>query len=425
MRDSALHEVLQAFTADTAAALSSERAAGADVPFEVVETDRRRGCPPLYCYRALTGEFIEQRIGLLSGLSTYAPAARALAGRDRAAAYLTMRGAAKVPDEGRELADAVLKTFLGCVFAERSDFEMDPDRFESAYEELEKALLDGRAVATVIAPLLGLSLDERTWQLELAEGLSLVRGDRFDDAPPDAAWDEAGEPRVLVVMTEAHDRSAPAPLPTACERFRRLVTALRLFEAGDFGLGPLAWWRIDFGAWRPAAVARPLPARPSTLVGARQEDELRGFCNLMARRLPALAGGSFGSPELAWAVARFELGCERSDPLQALTDHLLAMRALLEPEGPGSSRLPQRVALICARPEDRAVQAERMAEAITLERAMLIGMAAEDESAAELAQEVAEHLRALLRDALCGHLDTDLVSVAESVLAEEMAAAPA
>jgi hypothetical protein len=31
---------------------------------------------------------------------------------------------------------------------------------------------------------------------------------------------------------------------------------------------------------------------------------------------------------------------------------------------------------------------------------------------------VAEHLRALLRDALCGHLDTDLRAVADELLAE-------
>ena len=40
-----------------------------------------------------------------------------------------------------------------------------------------------------------------------------------------------------------------------------------------------------------------------------------------------------------------------------------------------------------------------------------------------LIDELAENLRAILRDALCGHLDSDLVSVADELLAE--AAQPA
>jgi hypothetical protein len=237
--------------------------------------------------------------------------------------------------------------------------------------------------------------------------------------------DEDGQPRVLAVLKVTQNRSAPPPLTAARERFGRLLTAIRLYEGGTFGLGPLAWWRTDFGAWQPAAMTRPLPVTTTTVIPARQEDELRGFCNLMSRRLPALAAGSFGSPELAWAVDRFEMGCERSSPWQSLTDYLLALRALLEPESPGGCRLPQRVALLCAQPEDRASQAERVAHAITLERAVLTGMAIEDRGTAELVEDLGDQLRALLRDTLCGHLDPDLVSVAESVLAEDMAAAPA
>jgi hypothetical protein len=336
-----------------------------------------------------------------------------------------MSGATQVPDGARERADAVLLKFLARAFADRSDFEMDPVRFGAAYEELEKTLLDGRAVVTLIVPLLGLDLEERTWQLELGEGMSLVRADRFDDAPPEVALDETGQPQVLAVMTVTQNRVAPPPLTAARERFGRLLTAIRLYEGGTFGLAPLAWWRMDSGAWRPAAVARPLLVTATTQIPAHQEDELRAFCNLMSRRLPALAAGSFGSPELAWALSRFEMGCERSSPWQSLTDYLLALRALLEPEGPEACRLPQRVALICAQPEARAAQAERIADAISLERAVLTGMTVEGRGGAELVEELGDHLRALLRDTLCGHLDTDLVSVADAVLAQDMATAPA
>jgi hypothetical protein len=437
VRDPALHELLQAFTTDTAATLAGERAAGAEIPFEVVEAAAgRHGNPPLYCYRALTDQFIERRMGLLSGLASYAPAARALASRERAGTYLNMRGTSRVPEETRELADAVLLSFLGQVFSDRSEFEYDPARFESAYGELENALMAGRAVATVLVALVGLALQERTWKLELGGGLSLVRGDRFQDAPPEVVWDEREEPYVLAVLTASQDLSDPLPWAEARVRFSRLLTAARLFERGPFSLGPLAWGRVDFGAWRPVALG-PDTRRPGALgqdgsgpverklLPAEQEDEFRGFCNLMARRLPSLAEGSFGSPEMAWALARFEMGCERGSPLEALSDYILALRALLEPEGPGNSRLPQRLALICARPEERPRLAERVAIALTLERSVITGMSAADEYSAQLVAEMGEHLRALLRDALCGHLQSDLVGVAETVLAGELAAASA
>lgn len=412
--------------------LSGQRAEGADIPFEVVEAAAgRHGNPPLYCYRALTGEFIEHHMGLLSGLDSYAPAARALAGRERAGTYLSMRGISRVPEEARELADAVLLSFLGQVFSDRSEFDYDAARFEAAYGELENALLAGRAMATIVVPLVGLALEERTWKLELGEGLSLVPGDRLQDAPPEVVWDEREEPYVLAVLTVTQERSASLPWAQARRRFSALLTATRLFERGSYRLGPLAWGRVDFGVWRPAALGSEPPPSDGrapaerTLIPAEHEDEFRGFCNLMARRLPALAQGAFGSPEMAWALSRFEMGCERGSPLEGLSDHLLALRALLEPEGPGNSRLPQRLALICARPDERAKLAERVAVALTLERSVITGMSAADEYSDQLVRDMGEHLRALLRDALCGHLQPDLVGVAETVLAEELDAAPA
>ena len=117
------------------------------------------------------------------------------------------------------------------------------------------------------------------------------------------------------------------------------------------------------------------------------------------------------------------MGCERLAPFEALTDYLLALRALLEPEGPASGRLAQRLAAICAEPADRAALAERTAHAISLERAVIAGLAPAEPGVDALVDELAEHLRALLRDVLCGHLDVDLRSVADSLLAEAAVAA--
>lgn len=393
-------------------ALCAETASGAEISFELIDAaGGPRGRVPLYCYRPLTGEFIRDRLGLLSGLATYPPALRAVRSLDGVEAYLTRRGEARIPSEERERGDLALRSFLLALYDERTDFEFDQDRFEAAYGELEQALYEGRAVTTVVAPLLGIALDPATSELALGEGLSLVRGDALEDAPPDAVWGERDEPNVLIVLSAAQDRAAPAPVSVARARFRRTLSALRLFEHGGYALGPVAWTRIDAGAWRVLPLGGSgRPGLPRQIAG-EHEDELRAFCNLVARRTPR--GG-----EVSWALARFEMGCERLAPFDGLTDYLLALRALLEPEGPASGRLAGRLAVICARPEDRAATAERVAHAISLERAVIGGLAPAHPGADALVDELARHLRALLRDVLCGHLDSDLCAVADELLAQ-------
>lgn len=392
-------------------ALCAETDSGAEVQFELVDTaGGSRSRVPLYCYRPLTGAFIEDRLGLLSALSTYSPAVRALSGLEGVEAYLRQRGESRIPSEPRECADAALRELLSLAYAERSDFAFDEDRFESAYDELERALYHGRAVTTVVAPLLGIALDPQTVEVALGDGLSLTRGDALEDAPSEAIWTEGEEPNVLIVLSTAQDRSAPAPVSVARARFRRTLTAMRLFERGGYALGPVAWTRIDAGAWRSVALGGS--GRPGLIswIPAEREDELRAFCNLMARRVPRTG-------EIAWALARFEMGCERLAPFEALTDYLLALRTLLEPEGPSSGRLSGRLAAICAAPEDRAAVTERVAHAISLERAVIGGLAPPQPGVNALIDELAEHLRALLRDVLCGHLDSDLCAVADELLA--------
>jgi hypothetical protein len=417
-----LHGILEAFTADAAGQLATETANGAEIPFEVTETEGRRGGAALYCYRPLTGAFIRERLELLSALPTYAAASQALAGLEGVGTYLRERGEVRIPGEPRERSDHALRSFLDCVFEERSQFGFDPARFDQAYAELERALFDGRCIGTVLAPLLGVALDPGTPELPLGQGLSLVRGETLSDAPAEAVWgtytpDErvGEEPNVLIVLTTSQERAVRSPVSIARARFRRILTALRLFERGGYALGPVAWTRTDTGGWRPVALGTSGRPRLLTLIRAGQEDELRAFCSLIARRAPT--GG-----ELAWALARFEMGCERLAPFEALTDYLLALRALLEPEGPGSGRLAQRLAMLCAQPADQAALAERTAQAISLERSMITGIGPVQNGVDALVDEISEHLRALLRDALCGHLDADLRSVADELLAEAAAA---
>jgi hypothetical protein len=409
VRNGTLHAALEAFTLDVSAALEAERAAGAELPFEVVEEPARP--TPLYCYRALTAEFIGARLGLLSALPTYASASRALEAIESMDAYLRHRGARSTPAAPRERIQLALERFLAAVFAERSQFEFDRGRFEAAFAELERVVYQGRCVTTALAPLLGVALDPATPKVALGDGLALVRGECFDDAPVEAVWG-GGEANALVVFTIVGDRRAPLPVDLARSGFRRVLIALRLFESGAYALGPTAWIRPDTGSWQPLALPYSGHAGPRTAIAADHEDELRAFFNLIARRAPA------GS-RLAWALGRFEMAAERSVPLEALTDYLLAARALLEPEAAGTGRLADRLAAICASPADRPRVCARIAQAAALERLVVSGTVAVDPDSQALVGELCEHLRALLRDMICGHLGGDVRALADELLADE------
>jgi hypothetical protein len=419
MRDRALHAALRAFTDDAALTLSADVAAGAEVPFELAaEGGRRR--TPLYCYRPLTGAFIDDRASRLAALESHTAALRALEAIEDLDAYLRVRGDARPPRGARPRAQAALRAFLERVFAESTDFALAPDRFEQAYAELEATTVATRpATATLVVGLPGLRLATDT--VPLAHGVALARAGAVDDAPPDAGWLAAhdGEPNVVAVLTLADAREADG----APERLRRLVRALRLYDTGAVGLAPVGWARRDDDAspWQLVALGGTLPRPGAPLdVAADQEDELRAFVALTARRMPR--GGA-----LAWALGRFDLACEREDPRDALTDLLLALRALLEPEGadtaPDPGRLPRRLAALCAVPEERATLAAHVVRAVALERGHVAGHAPPATAVAAAVDELTEHLRALLGDALCGHLDADLAAAADALLAAP--AAPA
>lgn len=415
MRHRPLHAALSAFAEEAASQLAEETADGADVPFEIIESRGARRDTPLYCYRPLTETYIRDRKGVLERLPSYHAAVHALAGFDGIGDYLREQSEPRVPGEPRERADVALRVFISRVFSEATDFVVTPERLDRAYDELEDALLEGRAEAVVVAPILGLRIVSA--EVPLGQGLSLIRGEELPDAPADAIWSGgADEPAVLACLTLTDDVGAYAPLVEANTRFRRLLSALRLYDPLRVALGPVAWERTGAGPWTLGALGTG--GRPSGVLRIEEaaEDELRAFCNLVARRTPR-AG------ELAWALRRFELGCERGSAFEALTDHLLALRALLEPEGPQSGRLAGRIAALCATPEHRLRVTERIAHAVSLERSIIAGIAPSDGGIDQLLAEVTAHLRALLRDVLCGHLDADLRSLADRLLAEESAAA--
>ena len=410
MHNRALHDSLAAFVEEAARQLADEVSGGAEVPFELMEANPpTRNSAPLYCYRPLTGRFIGERAGALGGLPTYLAAVQGLSALPDLPAYLQARGRRTPGPDSRSQADAALQAFLTAVWTEATDFTFDPQRFAIAYAELEATAYDGCTLSVVIAPVEGLVIESD--EVALGEGLALVRAGTLRDAPGEVATDELTTVAVLALEGARGDDRA---LEGAGRRLRRLQTALRLWDDAEPSLGPAAWARTDGSAWFAVPLATGV-RRPTgdCLVTAEEEDALRAFCSLVSRRTPR-AG------ELAWALRRFELGCERPSAVEALTDWLLAGRALLaDAERPGYERMPERMAAICAAPEDRAGAERRLRGAISLERAAVAGLVRPEPDVEELISELGANLRAMLRDVLCGHLEPALRRVADDLLVVE------
>jgi hypothetical protein len=363
--------------------LAEEVAAGAEVPFELIE--QGRASAPLYCYRPLTDRFIAEHLGMLERLPSYPAAAQGLAALPNLSAYLIARGRRTPATDRRAQGDAALEAFMTALW--------------------------GEATEVVLVPVDGLVIDAD--EVALGDGLSLVRGSTLDSTPTDLHGDDYATVAVM------HLESAPGESPsleTAGRRLRRLQTALRLWDDAEPSLAPIAWARTDGGPWLSVPLATGLRRMDGDcLLSPEEEDPLRAFCALIARRTPR-AG------ELAWALRRFELGCERSSPWEALSDWLLAARALLgDVDATGDERVFERLAAICAAPEERPAMVRRLRDTAALERAAISGRVTPDPALEEMVEDLGSHVRAVLRDVLCGHLDPALRPLADGLLEEQPA----
>jgi len=409
MRNRELHHTLRDFALEAAALLEEELRNGAEIEFEVHEQPAGSKTV-LYRYTPLTSKFIDERWDRLRALSSCDPAARALG--NGAALYLRLQGVPGVD------AEPALRELLDRLYDDATTFEFPEERFEKVYGDVERTLYQDSVAATVVGSLPGLELEHG--RVDLGDGLSLIGGEAID-APPEAVWSDprerSGEPNVLVVLERDIRTDMPLPVTEARIRFRRLLMAFRLFKPGAVALGPLAWSRADQGAWQPVLVgsAGHLRGEPWLLTAA-EEPELRELIEMLER---ARAGGA-----VAWALARFEMGCERPLDTEALSDYLLALRALLDgSDDTGRASLALRLAALCAEESDRRALQRRVELAFALERFVIGGGSGEayvdtigSESPRELVLEVEDQLRALLRDVLCGFLDADLKSAADDIL---------
>jgi hypothetical protein len=307
------------------------------------------------------------------------------------------------------------------VFDEQTDFELRPERLRAALERLERAALAGPSHTTLLATLHGLTICSS--EIALTSGLTIAQPQVLEGLPEAALAParDAGQDHLIVALAAGEDDPDEA-VANGRLILKDLLRALRLFGDGRVTLGALGWARLAGGSWRAVALGAGGRPHGMLVVTVEQEDELRAFCNLVSRRAPH-------GNALAWALQRFELGCERQSPFEALTDHLLALRALLEPEGAASGHLPGRLAALCATPERRLELTERTIAAVALEREIVSGASVPRDGRSrtarqDLARDMADHLRALLRDVVCGHLDADLVGLADRLLLADAPAVP-
>jgi hypothetical protein len=405
VRDPLLNEALRRLAAEAATRLTTLVASGDQIPFDVAE----QAGPDdafFHSYVPLTARYVREREAELRLLPAFEPAREAVALAGVAAPYLEQRGE-NVPSEPGERAARLLTVFIASLWDGCSEFSLDRDRLESALAVLDAEAGDVDEAEVVVVPIAGLRMPVA--RLQLPHGAQLVRADSFE-APIEAMRSEgmgraAWEPQFLAIAEQGEGADSAT---AALRQLGELISVMRLFKRGGVGLGPHAFAPTGEGRWRRIATGAPAPRDGGYRLDEGETAQLIEFAEALEAR-PDPAG------PLAWAVRRFELGCERPSPEEGLSDHLLALRAVLDGQGPVGASLPMRAAaLIADGSTDRLGARERVEAALELERAQMSDAAARE--AAELATWVEESVRRILRDAALGEIGADLNEAADETL---------
>jgi hypothetical protein len=404
VRDRLLNDSLTRLASEAAVRLSALVAAGDQIPFDVDAADG--GDSPFYSYRPRTELYVREREDELRALPAFGPAREAVEANGIAADYLEARGE-QVPIEPDERAARMLTVFLASLWDGRTDLALDGQRLEAALAALEVETREAEDADVLIVPLVGLRTPLP--RLALPHDMQVVRADTIE-APPEAMRSEGMEraswqPQFFAVAEQGEGSDSAA---AALRQLRELISVMRLFKQGGIGLGPYAFAPTGEGSWR-----RVVTGAPATRPGGYELSEVE------AGELVELATALEARPDpdgaLAWAVERFELGCGRESAMEGISDHLLALRAVLEGKGPVGASLPMRAAaLIDGGTGDRLVARERVEAALELERSLMRGGPVV--GTAELAAWVEESVRGMLRDAALGELGTDLGTAADETL---------
>jgi hypothetical protein len=406
VRDPLLNEALKRLAAEAATRFTTLVASGDQLPFDVAE----QAGPDdafFHSYVPLTGRYVREREDELRSLPAFEPAREAVDLAGVAAPYLEQRGEA-VPAEPGERAARMLTSFIASLWDGCTDFALDRERLDGALAVLDAQVGDVDEADLLIAPIAGLQMTGV--RLNLPRGVQLVRADAID-APVEAMRSEgmgraAWEPQILAVAEQGEGEESAAE---ALRQLQELISVLRLFKPGGVGLGPHAFAPTGEGHWRRVATGAAAPRDGGYRLNEEEAEQLIELARTLEAR-PDPSG------PLAWAVQRFELGCERETALDGLSDHLLALRAVLDGQGPVGASLPMRAAaLIADGSGDRLAARERLEAAMELEHALMAGGRPGEESL-ELATWVEETVRRILCEAALGELGGDLNAAADETL---------
>ena len=402
MRDFLLSESLKRLTTEAATRLSTLVAEGDEIPFDVASEADDSG---FFSYVPLTGTYVIAHAEELCALPGFGPAREAVAEAGVAAGYLELRGEV-VPADPGERAELMLTSFLAELWEGSSGFALDRERLDDAIALLDAESRDADDADVLVVPLVGLRMS--TQRLQLPHGVRLVRADSIE-VPVDAMRSEgmgraAWEPQFLAVAEQDSDGGADSAL----RQLQELVSVMRLFKGGGVGLGPYAFAPTGEDTWRRITTGAPATRPGGYRLSDEEAAELAKFATELESRPDPDAA-------LTWAVGRFEMGCERESSLDGLSDHLLALRAVLEGHGPVGASLPMRAAaLISDGSMDRIEARGKVEEALELERELMNGRSLTN--AIELAAWTEEGVRRLLRQAALGELGRDLIGAADETL---------
>ena len=404
MRDRLLNDSLTRLASEAAIKLSSLVAGGDQIPFDV---DADSGDDSLfYSYRPLTSRYVREREGELRGLEAFGPARDAVAAAGIAVAYLEARGE-QVPGDPGERAAQMLIVFLASLWDGCTELSLDHERLAKTLAVLEAETRGAEEADVLIAPLVGLRMPHP--RLQLPNGVQIGRADSIE-APIEAMRSEgmgrtAWQPQFLAL---AEQGEGPESAETAMRQLRELISVLHLFKTGSVGLGPYAFAPTGEDRWARLATGAPSTRPGGYELNGEEAIEIVEFASALEAR-PDPDGA------LAWAVNRFEMGCGRESALEGVSDHLLALRAVLDGHGPVGASLPMRAsALIADESVDRIEARERIEGALELERSLMNGSPSLPGLA--LAGWLEEGVRRVLRDAAMGELGADLGTAADETL---------
>lgn len=403
MRDFLLNEALKRLATEASTRFSVLVAGGDQIPFDVSAESGDDSA--FYSYVPLTSRFVEERAEELRSLPSFGPAREAAVEAGVAAGYLESRGQT-VPADPGERAERMLTIFISALWEGSTEFSLDRARLDSALSMLDAEARGADDAEVVIVPVVGLRMSIA--RLQLPHDVRIVRSDAIE-APIEAMRSEgmgraSWEPQYLAVAEQHEGEGAEEAL----NQLRELISVMRLFKGGGIGLGPYAFAPTGEGCWRRIATGAPA-TRPG---GYRlSEDE--------AKELVELASTLEARPDpdsaLTWAVGRFEMGCERESALDGLSDHLLALRAVLEGHGPVGASLPMRAAALISDDSIGRIEArEKVEETLELERELMNGRSLEN--GIKLANWAEEGVRRLLLQAALGELGNDLSTTADETL---------